>query len=422
MAIFWLLVATMALIAIALVLVPLLRAQTRPDTSRRALNTRIFRDRSSELETDLAEGRLDPQQHAELRAELARTFLDDTLKEETNRPSNGSVARATAALAAFAVPAVGLVYYFQTAYKGPAEEWMHLEERMSGIVARAILDPDNLPLEAQEDLPGFTRALQSHLLAGGTDSGDGWFLLGVSYLQLQAAEPARAALERAIAADPERVPVMVALAQARILADEGKMDAVSARLLGQALHRNPDHQGALLLFAFGAYNTGRYDEAIGAWERLLAVSEPGSDRARLIERSIAQAQAAKFDAAPEPSDMSAPPVALDVTVNLAPDVVDRLGEQDTLFVFARAHDGPRMPLAVVRRPAAGFPLRVTLNDEQAMAPSLKLSNFSKVVVMARISKSGDVAAAPGDLESTLATVDLDSDSRSISLVIGRVLQ
>lgn len=424
MTVFWLVVAAMAITAVGLALVPLLRAWDRPDASREGLNAGIFRDRAAELDVELAEGRLDPAQHRELKDELARTLLDDT---DIGEPTATSTERNRwiAAAMAIALPTVGLLYYYQSSFRGPSAEWIDLRERMADVVSRAAMNPEDLPQEVADDLPGFVRALQSHLLASGEQDPAGWLLLGVSYLQLQAPVPARMALEKAYQLDPERTQTMVSLAQARILGNQGQMDPVSAQLLGEALRREPRHQGALLVFGFGAYNAGRFREAIGAWERLLALVDPTSERASLIANSISQARLAQTrppDSAPGAGTDGPTEVALDVTVEVSAEVVSNLGDGDTLFVFAKARQGPPMPLAVVRQAATGFPIRVTLDDSQAMTPNMKLSDFKEIVVAARISKSGTVAAAAGDLESIPAPIDLSDSRQSLSIVIDRVVQ
>jgi len=420
---FWIVVAAMALAAIGVALVPVLRAENRHEISRKGLNARVFRDREAELDAELAEGRLDPEQHRELKHELARTLLDDA-EAGTSRTS-ATTARNCWIAAAIAVvlPAAGVLYYYQSAYRGPSAEWIELRARMADVIASAASNPQNLPQEITEDLPGFTRALQSELLANDSQDPEGWLLLGVSYLQLQAPMPARTALEKAYRLDPERIQTLVSLAQARILGTEGQMDHVSAQLLGEALRREPSHQGALLIFGFGAYNAGRYQEAIAAWERLLTLVDATSERARIIENTIAQARLAQAGPPDSQSnDGGNADVALDITVEVSADVASSLSDGDTLFVFAKAREGPRMPLAVVRQAAAGFPVRVTLDDSLAMTPAMKLSDFTEVVVEARVSKSGDVAAAPGDLESTPAPVDLSDSRQSLSIVIDRVVQ
>jgi cytochrome c-type biogenesis protein CcmH len=77
---------------------------------------------------------------------------------------------------------------------------------------------------------------------------------------------------------------------------------------------------------------------------------------------------------------------------------------DTLFVYAKAEQGPPMPLAVVRKQAADLPLQVTLNDAMAMTPQMKLSSFSQVKIGARISRSGNAVSQSGDLFGEVSAV------------------
>ncbi|HEY5790728.1 MAG TPA: c-type cytochrome biogenesis protein CcmI, partial [Gammaproteobacteria bacterium] len=81
---------------------------------------------------------------------------------------------------------------------------------------------------------------------------------------------------------------------------------------------------------------------------------------------------------------------------------------DTLFVYARASNGPRVPLAIVRRQAGELPLTVVLDDSQAMAPNFRLSGFPEVNVGARVSKSGNALPQPGDLQGVASGVRLGS--------------
>ena len=103
---------------------------------------------------------------------------------------------------------------------------------------------------------------------------------------------------------------------------------------------------------------------------------------------------------------------------VAPALAARVAPSDTLFVFARAAEGPRMPLAILKRSAAELPLSFTLDDSMAMSPELKLSGFANVVISARISKSGDAMPQSGDLEGQSAP--LAGRSSGIELSIDRV--
>ena len=105
---------------------------------------------------------------------------------------------------------------------------------------------------------------------------------------------------------------------------------------------------------------------------------------------------------------------------MAPALADRVRPGDTLFVFARAPAGPRMPLAIVRTTADRLPLTVALDDSQAMTPQLRLSGFAEVEVGARISRSGNATPTPGDLAGSGGTVRVADGARA-EVVIGEVV-
>lgn len=112
--------------------------------------------------------------------------------------------------------------------------------------------------------------------------------------------------------------------------------------------------------------------------------------------------------------------SLKVKVSLSPAVAGKTSPQDTVFVFARAAQGPRMPLAIVRLQVKDLPATVTLDDSHGMSPQMNLSSVPEVVVVARVSKSGMAGAAPGDLEGVSAPVKVGQsvDIRIATVVAG----
>ena len=100
----------------------------------------------------------------------------------------------------------------------------------------------------------------------------------------------------------------------------------------------------------------------------------------------------------------AAPISVSGHVSVSPEFKSKVSPDDTVFILARAVHGPRMPLAVFRMKAKDLPLVYVLNDSMAMSPEMKLSDFDQVVVVARISKSGDPMPHPGDLEAVSGVV------------------
>jgi cytochrome c-type biogenesis protein CcmH len=117
---------------------------------------------------------------------------------------------------------------------------------------------------------------------------------------------------------------------------------------------------------------------------------------------------------------SALPASISGVVELDPKLAATVGSGDTLFVFARAVDGPKMPVAMLRKKVGDLPLKFTLDDSMSMTPQFKLSTAGRVVVGARISRSGDALARAGDIEGMSAPVL--PGAAPVRIVIGNTVQ
>jgi cytochrome c-type biogenesis protein CcmH len=249
--------------------------------------------------------------------------------------------------------------------------------------------------------------------------------LGITYIQLQHLRGALEALGRAYELNSQSPELRMAYARAMILTRDPNLSQSGARLLRGVLETNPHHQGALMLLGFSAFNGRNYGEAIEIWRRLLAMRDPDGEGARLLRNSIARAeelQSEQASAEPPATEPAAQTPSITVTVDLAPELREQFSPRDTLFVFAKAASGPPMPLAAVRQPAEGFPVRVVLDDGQAMMPEMRLSKFQRVTVGARISKGAGVAAEAGDLKAVSASLNLNEGSQAVALTIDRVVR
>jgi len=66
---------------------------------------------------------------------------------------------------------------------------------------------------------------------------------------------------------------------------------------------------------------------------------------------------------------------LTIQVDVSAEAKAAVGDTDAVFIFARASQGPPMPLAVVKLQASDLPATVTLDDTQAMIEGMTLSSF-----------------------------------------------
>lgn len=260
--------------------------------------------------------------------------------------------------------------------------------------------------------------LRAHLAAQPNDV-QGWLLLAQADMEMQQPEQARDAYDKVLKLKPDNTTAMVGWAQAESAASPDHHIGDRARaLLEQAVKREPDNQRGLWLLGISDFQQGRFAEAASTWRTLQPMLQPGSNVAQAVAQQIALADARGGTPASASSAAASAP-AVQVNVALAPALKAKLAAGDTLFVYARAENGPPMPLAVARLDASQLPATVTLTDAMSMLPSMKLSSVPRVVIGARISHSGNAMAQAGDLEGDGGTVDVDSKA-PVKVLIDKV--
>lgn len=279
----------------------------------------------------------------------------------------------------------------------------------------AALDPVNV--KVPETLDEAIAQLERRL-ADEPASVEGWVLLGRSRMAQQRWPEARDAFARAHALLPNEPDLMVEYADAQMRAEpDGRFPASAVALLERVVAGQPTHQRGLFYLGAQRLQAGQPAEAVKVWEQLLPLVDGATAQALVPQLAAAREQAGL----PAVQDLPAagPAPTLELSIELAPALASQLAPGDTLFVFARTVDGAGLPVAVKRLPATGFPLTLGLSDADGLMPAQKLSMQKQVRLMARISKSGDAAAAAGDLEAEGQVVDV-ADGARFTLVIDRV--
>jgi cytochrome c-type biogenesis protein CcmH len=103
------------------------------------------------------------------------------------------------------------------------------------------------------------------------------------------------------------------------------------------------------------------------------------------------------------------------TVTLSAQLREKVAPDDSVIIFARASEGPRMPLALMRVQAKDLPKTFALDDSMAVAPDFKLSKFSEVIIGARVSKSGSPMPQKGDFEGLSKPVKLGRGDVAVTI-------
>jgi cytochrome c-type biogenesis protein CcmH len=415
MSMFWWLAGVLMLAALLFVLPPLFRRPRTAAIRRDQLNVQVIRDQLDELRADLASGRLDETAYAAARRDLERALLEDV--DSAAAPAQPAVrsGRWLSVLLLLAIPALAVTLYQRLG----AEQT--LERIAAGKAAVQAAGDRSHAIEAMVEK--LAQRMQQE-----PGNVEGWALLGRSYAAMDRFNDAVQAYRHAAQLAPDNPDILSSYADVLVTASNGAFTDQVGQLLDRALAADPQHLKALWLRGHWRY---RHDNTAGAvqdWQAVVAALPPGDENVAVIERQISLAQG-RSGQPPEQIVATAQQGAVDagtaadkpagagriqVQVSLAPALADKVSPDDTLFIFARAVQGPRMPLAIVRKRAADLPVTVTLDDSQAMSPAMKLSGFAEVTVGARISKSGQAMPASGDLQGSISPVDTaDGDVKVI---------
>jgi cytochrome c-type biogenesis protein CcmH len=245
------------------------------------------------------------------------------------------------------------------------------------------------------------------------DDADGWAMLGRSYAVLGRHDQAAPAFKRAMALRPDDAALLADYADALAMVNGRNLEGEPSRLIERALKVDPNNLKALSLAGTVAFYRKDYPGALRHWEKMAQIApdsewvqqiQGGIDEARKLMGGPSVAAAAAQPAAPAARPVTTNGSSVSGTVTLAASLAGKASPDDALFVFARPADGPRMPLAMIRKQVKDLPLTFKLDDSMAMSPAARLSSAERVVVGARISKRGDATAQPGDLQGLSAPV------------------
>lgn len=423
MILFWTLASLLAVAAAALIVLPLWR---RPadgaEQDLLALNRRVFRERLAELERDRAEGRTDEATFVELRTELERNMLTLDAAGAGHAGRRFSAPVVTALVLAL-LPLLAIAFYTQMVAPRALPEWWQLREEMGPSVDKILRGQAPSAEDAKgHSMADFVRLLQDRLQAS-PDNHEGWFMLGVAYMQLEMVQPASTAFEHAWRLRPDEPRYALLYAQSRIFSNEGQLDPISRSLLEGVLAKNPEHESALLMYGLASHRSGDYAAAVKylqKLEALRAARHVGNGGSAVLSQLDGVLADARQRLALQASGKAVASASLRVKVRVDKAVAGKFSPEDTLYVFAKPLQGPPMPLAVIKRPAGALPLSLELDDSQSMMPQRPLSSVQEIVVSARISRHGSPDPQPGDLEAVAVPVRQGGQSQSLELVIQSV--
>ncbi|MCF5031005.1 c-type cytochrome biogenesis protein CcmI [Pseudomonas syringae] len=365
---FWMATGLLLVVALSFLLIPLLRGhRAQREEDRTALNVALYQERLNELQVQQEQGVLSVMQLQAARAEAARELLADTEGAEPDRTSR--LGKPLLVLAALLVPMLGLAGYLQLGASDRVE------------LSREFARPPT-------SLADMTQRLERSVQAQ-PDSAENLYFLARSYMAQNRPGDAAQMFERSVALAGRQPELLGQWAQALYFASDKHFTPQVQALTDEALQADPREVTSLGLLGIAAFETQRYQAAVDYWTRLLAAL-PADDASRsALEGGIARA---RENLAKRPADAAPAPAvkakSIKIHVELAAALQGKVRPNDSVFIFARAINGPAAPLAVKRITVADLPADVELSDSDAMMPQLNLSNFAQVQLVARVSRAG----------------------------------
>lgn len=374
----------LALLASAWLTRPLWRRQELQVLRRRQANVGAYQLRLAEIAADEASGQLSAEAASALREESGLRLLQDAGAQEPHDERPAPRRHGLAVLLAVLLAGLSGALYWHF------DSWRSRE-----LIALAASNPGAAEQQMVQDM---IVKLQQRL-KDQPDDAEGWAMLGRSQMvmgQVADAEKAYARANLLSVAQPQ-ADWLVAQGEAHGMADAQRNLLPVRPLFEQALKLEPDNSKGLFYGGLAAMQAGDAQTAYQRWLKLREQPLPEGVAAALDQQLPELARRAG-----QTLPAKAPALSLKVRVSLSESLRTQLKPGMSLMVFAKAQDGPPMPLAVRRITSPQLPLSVTLDDSLAMMPSLKLSSFQDWVVTARLTSGAGAQALPGDLEGRQA--------------------
>ena len=414
---FWVICGLLILVALIIVLPSLLSKEAPKDIDRKKINRAVFEKKLQELENDRNNDLIDEAQYEIAKTDLERSLIDDIEKQEDIVLKTEN--KILPIIIVIALPIAAVVTYLQinnglqsldpefqkqmTAQQSSGQMGS-VEEAIAQLEARLKVEPENV---------------------------EGWQMLGRSYLVTKRFDDAATAYAKANEISNGANPnVLISYGEALGFAAGNQFDSQIAALFEKALTIDPDNERGLWYAGMAAFQLNDYQTSIKHWEKLIqTVPDDQADvKSALLKYLNDAKQKAGIEIVEsqetlqvEPNNQANQVNQSKITVNvmLSDALLKKTVNSDTLFIYARAVNGPKVPLALVKLTAEDLPTTVTLDDSVSMMPSMTLSSMEQVEVIARISKSGQAIMQSGDFFGSVKPVNT-GQSETIDVVISEL--
>jgi cytochrome c-type biogenesis protein CcmH len=410
---FWVIVAAMTGLALLMIVPALLKQENTENSVLDEENIAIARQRLVELKAQLVSGALTDIQYQEQYSELEAALNDDLDLSKKDIQDNKSGKWMIFPIF-LGVPVLAASLYMALG------NFDAIEKVNTG---QAVVQQNSKVPDVNAMVAGLAERLKQQ-----PDDPEGWLMLGRSYKYMQQYDKAAEAFAQAHRLMGDQTDLLLQYADSLAMAQKGSLKGKATELVLKAVKQSPDNQTALWLAGMAKAEVGDYAQALQYWQKLQKMFPPESKSYQEVTNLITQIQdqqpglqAEKTALTDDENRKIEKPAELQVKVNLSQQLKDKVSPEDTVFIYAQAMNGPKMPLAIVKEQVKNLPLTVALSDQQAMTPMMKLSSFEQVKIIARVSKSGSAIPQPGDLIGSISPVS-STETKLVEIEISREIQ
>ena len=279
------------------------------------------------------------------------------------------------------------------------------------------LSNDNL-VSVEEMLKGVERRLIDD-----PDNANDWLMLANSYVVLKRYTDAIRAYENLYRLNGDDPSLLFRYADVLAMANSGIFKGKPTELVKKGLQLDPENTMGLWLAGLAEYEEGRINKAIDYWQRVLPKLEKGSDEEKNIKKYIefaAKENNISLDnSVVEKTNLSEYSIKLNIELSSEFSAVDI---NNTVFIYAKpVNSNIKMPIVVLRKKVSDLPLELSLDDSMSMLPNNKLSGYESVIVLARISKTGNAKSEKGDLIGVSNPISTRS-KETIKIIINSIVE
>lgn len=419
--VFWQVFVLMSVLAIIFLVWPLLIYVFRQSSlSSKAVGSakasdEVFLDQLYELGRARDDGDVTEDEFTSLKADLERTHHAEAKIKDTQAAVKEPATlryRGPLIVVALLVPVLAAFGYQNL---GAKADWE---------IYQLVKKPAENSIEKKANNEALIKKLNEQL-AKDPENSSNLYLLASTSVSLGDYDQAVTALKALKELEPRSAFVASEFAQALFLQSGNKITPDVRENTALALGMNPNNSTALGLAGIDAYQKSNYQEAIQSWTLAVQQLDPNSSASKALVLGIARARAAASTSSKKPSKAKAPAPAVaasaphvDVKVSLDLGAVT-LDGTETVFVYARAWKGTKMPLAIKRMDAKLLPTDIRLDTSSAMAPGVDITSVPELEIVARVSKSGKAVPESGDWIATYGPVTLKNQTSPVELKISK---